>query len=230
MSEEFFRLRKQLTQRNYGDIFAAIDGLDGHYVTDARRNMLFGRIDTILWPSIISFHGQLKGYVDAWQQGASNPAMMMQALTMIAGGGVGAMPPSMMAPPDTGTLRDASDGFNDDVNKIFAGAGVQIAAALAYDAMRIKETLENPKLPALIGVANRDQMLRKLGVEVSATYPRMETNLTKFVLSIMRIKDVAAGNDELQYFSALFMLGSAIPWDQLDMGERAPVRRPATRV
>jgi hypothetical protein len=67
-------------------------------------------------------------------------------------------------------------------------------------------------------------MLRMLGVEVSATYPRMETNLTKFVLSVMAIKNLAAGNEELQFFGSLYMLGSQIPWDQLNMGKRTNSR------
>jgi hypothetical protein len=222
---EYFKLRKQLTRRSYAEIFEAIDGLDGNFVTDARKNMLFARIDASLWPAIISFYQQLKSWVEAWQQGAANPAMMMSAIAMMASGGVGgAMPPGMMQPPETGVLRDGAEAFADDINKVFAGTGVQIASALAYDATRIRESLENPQLPALIGAANRDQMLRMLGVEVSATYPRMETNLTKFVLSVMAIKNLAAGNEELQFFGSLYMLGSQIPWDQLNMGKRTNSR------
>jgi len=223
VSPEYFKLRKQLTRRSYAEIFAAIDGLDGNFVTDARKNMLFSRIDSSLWPAIIGFYGQLKSWVESWQQGAANPAMMMNAIMMM-GGGAGAMPPGMMQPPDTGALRDGAEAFNDELNKVFAGTGVQIASALAYDAIRIKESLENPQLPSLIGAANRDQMLRSLGVEVSATYPRMETNLIKFVLSVMKIKDLAAGNEELQFFGSLYMLGSQIPWDQLNMGKRSSSR------
>jgi len=218
---EFFKIRRQLTRRSYAEIFEAIEGLDGTFVTESRKKVLFGRIDSNLWPAIVSYYGQLKAWVEAWQQGAANPAMLMNAIAMMAGGGASAMPPGMMQPPDTGALRDAGDAMNDEINKVFAGTGVQIASALAYDATKIKETLENPKLPALIGAANRDQMLRQLGVEVSATYPRMETNLVKFVLSVMKVKDLPAGNEELQYFGALYMLGSQIPWDQLGMGKRS---------
>ena len=36
---EFFKLRKQMTRRSYAEIFEAIDGLDGSYVTeDAKSN------------------------------------------------------------------------------------------------------------------------------------------------------------------------------------------------
>jgi hypothetical protein len=32
----------------------------------------------------------------------------------------------------------------------------------------------------------------------------------------MQLKDQPAGNEELQYLGALFMLGTQIPWDQLN--------------
>lgn len=220
VGEAFFALRDQVTQRRYAEIFTAIPGLTGNFVTDARRNQLLGRIDDHLWPAIVSFHSQLKGWTDAWQQGAANPAVLIM---MIAGrGGDAMMPPGVMAPPDTGSLRDSGEMVNDEINRVFAGTGVPIARALAYDANRIKETLEDPELPQMVGAPNREQMLRMLGVDVPATYPRLETNMTKYVLSIMQISQVAAGNEELQFFTALYMLGSQIPWDQL--GAKRPSR------
>lgn len=215
---EFFRLRRELTRRTYAEIFEAIDGLDGTYVTEGRKKQLFQRIDQHLWPAIMNFFEQLKSWQEAWMQGSANPMMQFQMLSAFVastGGGVGAMPPGMLQPPDTGAVRDSADAVSDSVNKVFAGTGVQIAAALAYDASKIKSSLENPRLPALIGAANRDLMLQKLGVAVSATYPRLETNLTQFVLAIIHLKDQPAGNEELQYLGALFMLGSQIPWSQL---------------
>lgn len=211
---EFFKLRKQLTRRSYAEIFEAIPGLEGSYVTDARKKQLFDRVDEYLWPAIISFYEQLKSWQEAWMQGVANPMLVMSAFMATSGGG-GVMPPGIMQPPDTGVLRDSASDVADAANRVFAGVGVQIAAALAYDATKIKETLENPRLPSLIGTTNRDQMLKKLNVAVPATYPRLETNLTRYVLAIMQVKDQPAGNEELQYFGAMFMLGSQIPWDQL---------------
>ncbi len=223
---EFFKLRKQMARRNYAEIFEAIPGMDGSYVTEARKKQLFSRIDQYLWPAIADFYGQLKSWQEAWMQGTANPMVMMGAIMATQGGMGGMMPAGMMQPPDTGILRDTADAMTDSVNKVFAGTGVQIAAALAFDASKIKESLENPRLPALTGAANRDQMLRQLGVAVSATYPRLEINLTRFVLSIMRVKDQPAGTEELQYFSALFMLGSQIPWEQLSEGRSGASPRP----
>jgi hypothetical protein len=206
----FFKLRKQITRRSYGEIFEAIDGLDGNYVTDARKKQLFSRVDQHLWPAIISFNDQLKSWYETWSQGSANPGVLLNAIAGAMGGASLPMPP--MQPPDTGILRDHADAVNDALNRVFAGTGVQIAAALAYEASKIKEALEDSRLPALTGAANRDQMLKMLKVAVSATYPRLETNLTRFVLAVMRAKDQAAGNEELQYFGALFMLGAQIPW------------------
>lgn len=214
----FFRLRKELTRRSYAEVFEAIDGMDGSYVTEARKRKLLERVDTNLWPSIAAFNSLLQAWQDAYMKGAANPAMMMNAIMMATSG-------SRMAPaiiqqvPETGGLRDAADAVADSVNRMFAGTGVQIAAAMAYEAKQVKDTLADARLPSLIGVANREQMLKKLGAAIPATYQRLETNLTRFVLAIMQVKDQAAGNEELIYFGSLAMLGSQIPWeDQLGVG------------
>lgn len=216
-AKEFFAIRKQLTRKSYAEIFEAIDGLDGSFVTDARKNAFLKKVDELLWPAIVSFYNQLKAWVDAWQQGASNPGMMMNIMaTVMAGGKV---PAGMIsAPPETGTLRDEADALNDGINKVFSGTGAQIAAALAYEASSIKKMLENTQLPSMIGVANREQMLRTLKADVPATYPRLETNLSKFVLGVLKVKDIADGDEALQYFTSLHMLGAQIPWDKLGKG------------
>jgi hypothetical protein len=217
---EFYKIRKEITRRTYGDLFEAIEGFDASYVTDGRRNALFDRIDRFMWPAIISFQAQLCGWMDAWQKQGLNP-LMLNAVMMRAAGIGGSMPPTAQA-PDTGVLRDAALSFNDQVNKVFAGPGIQVAAALAADAIRIKETLLNPRIPPLVGAANRDQMLKMLGVDVTPQYPRMETNLVKYVVAIMNVEQVAAGEEELNYFAALFTLGTQIPWADLEKGKRAP--------
>ncbi len=205
----YFKLREQLTRRSYAEVFEAIDGLNGNYVTEARKLELFSRIDSHLWPAITDFYNQLNNWQETWLRQGANPAMMMAAIASM--GSETKLPAGMMQPPDTNVLRDYADTFNDAVNRVFAGTGVQIAAALAYDATQIKKALEDSKLPALIGAANREQMLKQLGVSVSSTYPRLETNLTRFVLSIMNVQNIPAGNEELQYFGTLDMLGKQIP-------------------
>jgi hypothetical protein len=211
----FYRLRKQLTRRSYAEIFEALDGFDGSYVTESRKKELLARVDRFFWPALSGFYSQLKAWQEAWLQGAANPAIMMSAFFASSSAGHGVLPPGMMQPPDTGAVRDSADALADSTNKVFAGVGVQITAALAYEASKIKETLASPQLPAMVGVANRELMLKQLGVAVPPTYPRMEINVTRFVLAALQLKDQSAGNDEHRYLGSLFMLGSQIPWDQL---------------
>lgn len=213
VDEQFYALQAQITQRNYAEIFAALPGFNGRMVTEARKKELLSRVDDHLWPSIIDFYSQLETWYRTWMESAGNPAFLVAALVPGAGGGV--MPPGMMSAPDTGTLRDHADAINNAINKVFAGTGVQIAAAVAYDANEIKKSLEDPRLPALIGAANRDQMLKMLEVAVPATYPRLEVNLTRFVLATMQVNDQPAGDEELRFFGALYTLGGQIPWNQL---------------
>lgn len=208
----YFKVRKQLTRRSYAEIFEAIDGLDGSYVTDGRKRELFSRIDNYLWPAITAYFNQLKNWQETWAQGAANPALLLSAF---AGGSGFALPPGMLQAPDTGVLRDYGDAVNDAANKVFAGTGAQIASAVAYDALQIKKLLEDPRLPALVGAANREQMLKQLNVAVSSTYPRLERDLTRFVLGALQAKDQSSGNEELSYFGAMYLLGNQITWDQL---------------
>ena len=224
---EFFNIVQQVTQRNYADIFAGVPGLTGKFVTVARKNQLFARMDDRLWPAIMGFDAQLKAYMEAWTQGAANP-MMIMAQMFAGGAGGGVMPPSLMAPPPTDGLRDQASAVNDAINSVFAGMGVQIAAALAYDATRVRKTLEIERLPVLIGAANKEQMLKKLGIAVDATYPRLERFLTSFVLGTIKLDEQPAGQPEQQYINALYMLGMQIPWDQL--GSSSGGRRKVTGI
>lgn len=216
VSEDFWPLLDQLTRRSYGDIFSAIPGLNGRFVTATRKKELFRRIDEHLWPAIIGFGGLLKAWWPEYVQYANPLNQLGSALGAALGGGAQAITPGVaIMPPDTSGLRDSADAVNDAVNRVFAGTGTQIAAALAYEATEIRKTLENSRLPAMVGAANREQMLKMLNAAVSPSYPRLEVNLTRFVLGIMRAGDQPAGVEELQYFGALAQLSTQITWDQL---------------
>lgn len=211
----FFALRKQMTRRNYADIFAAVEGLDGAYVTDKRKEKLLTRLDSVLWPAIVSFDGQIKAWYEGYRQQLMGPDLLTSIAESFRGGGV-----ASEVLMDTAVLHDAADTVKDAINRVFAGTGVQIAAALAYEATEVKKSLEDPRLPSFVGAANREQMLKKLDVAVPPSYPRLETNLTKYVLAVMGLEDQASGTEEIQYVKALWALGSQIDWTQLGSGDR----------
>lgn len=209
----YFTIRDQLTRKSYADIFSAIPGLNGNYVTEGRKKQLLERVDQYMWPAIASFQDLLKGWYDNWIGTSGQQAMMALMGGMLGGGAGHPMPPAMV--PETGALRDQADAMADAANRVFAGTGVQITAALAYEASQIVTTLQDNRLPAMIGAANRDQMLRQLGSGIPATYARLETNLVRYVLGVLQLRDTPAGDEELRVLYALAMLGSQITWSAL---------------
>lgn len=212
VGEDFFKLRKLISQRNYAEIYEGMPGVDGTFVSQKRRDAFLRRLDSLLWPALLSFHQQLKAWGESWQQGTLNPTATMALI--FAGAGKNTLPPGMLQPPPTDALRDAADTVNVQINKVFAGVGVPVAMALGYDALKIKEVLENPALPAQVGAANRDQMLRLLNVAVTPDYTRLEENLVRYLLAVMGYPSIAV-DAELGFLTALTMLGGQIPWDRL---------------
>ncbi len=206
----FYALRKSLTRRNYAEIFAAIDGLDGSFITESRRREFLSRIRTTLWPAIVDSYRSLDGWYQAFRAAYTDPSMLIAAL----GGGLAGAGMSMVAPPDASQLHDAGDVLVDAINRVFRGTGVQVAAAMAYDANMIRNTLEKPGLPAMVGVKNRELMLKKIKTNVSSNYIRLEQNLVKYVLSFVK-HDAVTSDVESQYFAALWQLGTQINWGEL---------------
>lgn len=212
----FYALRKSLTRRAYGDIFAAIDGLDGTFITDARRKEFLSRIRDTLWPAIAESYRTLDGWYQTWRASFSDPSMLVAAIGGGFSGGAAGM--SMITPPDTAQLHDAGDTLVDSINRVFRGTGVQVAAAMAYDANTIRNTLEDPRLPSMVGVKNREMMLKKIGASVSSNYIRLERNLVKYVLAFAKHNTVTS-DVEVNYFVALWQLGTQINWAELGGGD-----------
>ena len=217
VDENFFRLNRLITSRDYADVLSVLN-VKGSFVTAGRRSKFLDRLDTELWPELVSFHKQVVAWQNTWMAGMSNPGAAMSMMLMATSGHGGPMPAGMMAPPDTAPVRDSAEAFVNTVNGIFGGFGIPVARALAYDATRIKEVLEDASLPAALGTVSKDQMLKTLGVAVSADYVRTERDVTRFALAVMELSKVGAGNEEVAYITALFQLGSSIQWDKLPGG------------
>lgn len=228
VGENFFRLRKLMIQKNYAEVLSVLN-VEGSFVSASRMEAFIERLNQILWPALRSFHNQLMEWQTTWTAGATNPGMILAALAMGQSGQRGIMPPGMLQPPDTATIRDEATAVIDKVNKIFAGVGIPIARALAYDATRIKTVLEDPTLPAAIGTTTKDMMLKMLGMGIGADYVRLERNVTRYALSIIELPNVSSGNEEYSYLGALLQLGASIPWDKLPGGPAAPVQRNGSR-
>lgn len=213
VGEDFYKLQKLMTSRKYGDVLAAL-GVSGSFVSERRKRDLLDRINNTLWVSLRRFNDQLVAWQSVWAQGATNPALILASLAM-GQGGQSMMPPGMMQPPETDTLRDEAVAVIESINAIFAGTGIPVARALAYDATKIREILEEAALPAATGYSTKDQMLKGLGLAVGSDFVRLERNVTRYALGVMELPKVASGNEEYGYLGALLQLGASIPWDKL---------------
>ncbi len=222
--ESFYKLRKLVVSRSYAEVLSVI-GVEGSFVSEGRKKAFLARVDENLWMEVKSFYGQLTSWQESWMATAGNPSMALTMLAMAQSGGRSApMPPGMLQPPETSAVRDAAEEVINKINRVFAGVGIPIARALAYDANRIKSVLEETTLPAAIGATNREQMLKMLGITVGADYVRLERSVTRFVLAIMELPKVSSGNEELSYLAAMITLGASIPWDKLPDGHTTPGR------
>jgi hypothetical protein len=221
--EAYYTLRRLVVSRSYADVLSVL-GIEGSFVTESRKKAFLAKLDANLWDEIHGFYDRLSSWQDTWMKGVSNPAMALTMLAMGSSGARGIMPPGMMQPPETDSVRSAAEEVINKINKVFSGVGVPIARALAYDATRIKAMLEQPSLPASIGATNREQMLKMLGTTVGSDYVRLENSLARFVLAVMELPNVPSGNEELVYLGAMMQLGASIPWDKIPGGSASPGR------
>jgi len=214
VGEQFYDLQKIVSEHKYGEVLAAL-GTNAKLVSETRKKKLLSRMGS-LWPTLHNFHLRLSDWMDLWQKQFTNPGMMMSAMAAMTSGGRAPGMPGMMEHPDISPIHDSACSTIDAFNKMFAGTGIPVARAMAHDSLRIKNMLQDTRLPAAIGASNRDEMLKKLGVAVSSDYVRLERDLVTFVLSIMKFAaDGVPTESHPVFLNALFQRGTNIPWERL---------------
>jgi hypothetical protein len=220
VEESFYEVQKLVTERRYGDVLAAF-GLSGRWVSAERKKQLFSRMAG-LWQILRSFQERLRAWNQACIDRMSSPGAMMNLVALVTKGTPVTSMPGLTDYPEVGPLRDAAEGIIDSFNRMFAGTGVPVARALAYDALRIKSLLDDPRLPAAIGQTTKELALKTLGIAVTAEYVRLERDLSTFVLSILEVPRVSK-EKEAFFMIALENLGETIPWSTLlALDEKAP--------
>lgn len=210
VADTFYALSRQLTQRSYGELFAAIPGVNGNFVSDKRKKELVTRVEKHVWPAVGATWRVLSNWHRAWVASVSGPA----AFGMLVGQNNACGPMPSMTPPDTAVLRNAADDLRNAINAALAGTGKVVASAMAYDFMQIKRVLSDQSLPATIGAANREQMFKKLGLAVSSNLIDAEANITNYVINFARVGQ-QVGGIEVYFYDQLYQLGLSIDWSQL---------------
>lgn len=206
--ELYWELRKQAKQRDYADIFAAIGGESN--VTDADRKTLVNRMKQLVWPAAGNCYIQLQGWAKILNS-CYNPLVV--AVENVYGGN--AVTPSMGTIPDVAPIRDSADDLRNAINRALSGVGPTAAAAMACDYTRAKKTLSDPRLPAYVGVSGKEQLFKKLGIDVGSSLIRTENDLVQFILGMVLSDERASADNEVAYFFTLHNLGARINWGGL---------------
>ena len=210
VGETYYDMQKLVTEKKYGDVLSVFK-LTGSYMSEAKKKAFFAKLNERLWRSLSQFQDALKAWQEAWTTGM-NPGMMMMAMASHASGTT--LPSGMVDPPDTMPIHASAEEVINDINRIFAGVGIPVARALAYDATRIMKILNEPGLPAQLGAVNKDQMIKDLGLRVGADIVRTEQSLTRYTLAVMMLEKVPA-EQEMNDLVEMSRLGSTIPWEKL---------------
>lgn len=210
-----------ITRRDYSDLFSAMKrGPKSSYANPKRRKVFKSRVRDELLPAIRDAYNALDGWYKSEMAATSNPGLYFDGMMrMMSGAGVGGLGVTH-APTDP--VLDASNTLKDKINHVFRGTAGPVAGALAKDAIDAIEHLNIPDLPLYTGSPNRDMMLKKLGIGITANYVRLEQSLVRFVLGYVKF-DEAVGN-EVPYLYSLWTLGTQIDWGLLgvkvDSGSR----------
>lgn len=201
----YYDLEKARARKAHAEVLKAL-GAPGNLVTERRKKELLGRLGG-LWDVLQAFNAQAEAWRDNWTKQSANPGAIIAMMS-------GAMMPGILEAPDTGPVIDAATGVIDRLNRMFAGTGVPVARALAADAIQLKQLVERTELVAAVGAASREEMLRKLGIGVSADVVRTERSVCQFALATLNLPKVSP--DQLpMYIFALAQLGTTIPFSQL---------------
>lgn len=211
---EFIEIRNLVVERNYAEVMHVL-GIKGSFVTESRKSTFLSKLESSLWNEIKSFYNVLSTWNQTWVQTSNNPSILIQQISLMfsGGSGVAGLSPAIQ-PPDTSILKDAAESLINAMNRIFAGYGIPIARALAFEAQKIKAILSNENLPAMIGAGSREIMLKMLGADVANDYIRLERNLVQFIIAAMEYPKITS-NIEILYLSEMLKLGSAIDFNKL---------------
>jgi hypothetical protein len=194
VGEKFTEVLRFVRERKYADV-----NVDSRLVTKERKAVFMRKL-TELPSSVRDFHAVLSSWNENLRTNRSaNP------FGVLSGANFWPAPDDVIA---------ASEGVVACLKKVFAGLGVHVARALAYEAIKIRETVESPDLPTLTGQVNKELMLKALGCNLTNADVRLERNIAKYILFVAtKVPTDLPGGQEGAALEALWNLGQMIqPW------------------
>jgi hypothetical protein len=203
VGDNFMEVLKFVRERRYAEV-----NVDSRLVTVARKAEVLKRLRQL--PGALH---QFQAALTAWNE---------QLKTMRGANPLGVLSGAPTMYPAADDVIGAAEAVVACLKRAFSGLGVMVAKAMAYEGMKIRETLEKPELPALTGSPNRELMLKRLGVEITNADVRVERNVARFVIFVATtVHKNLPGGQEGPVLEALYNLGQTIlPW--MTSGNQAP--------
>lgn len=202
----YFDVQALMMARDYSVLFAGLPNGSRRAVSKTQKKGLLAKMQEFFWPAVFSAYLEILRWRQIWVESAT-PGAAMAYLTQQKG----IVPPGIGMAPDVGPLRDAAEKLRIAMNKTLSGLKMMAADALFYDCTKVKDVLLTEGLPELIGALDYDQMLTMLEVNIDESIVRTEQNLVRFVLGMIKSKDVGS-DEEADYFSALYTIGYQVNW------------------
>lgn len=225
-TQPYYDIRRELSRKKYADVLQALD-VPGNIVTERNKKAFLGKLAGI-WDVLSDFQTRIDAWQSAWQTKMSNPGVLFSGIAaMMSGGAAAGAASGLVDAPDTAPVLDAATSVIDSLNEMFAGAGIPVARALAADAVQLRSILERSDIVAATGSASREEMIKKLGLAVTADTVRSEKSVTQYVLAVLKLPECPTTQLPM-YIVALKELGANVPWDALRAGRVTDGRNPGT--
>ncbi len=212
----YYQIRKSLARKAHAEVLQALD-IPGTIVSERNKKAFLGRLAGI-WDVLADFQTRIDAWQSAWQVKMSNPGVLFSGIAaMMSGGAAAGAASGLVDAPDTAPVLDAATSVIDSLNRMFAGAGIPVARALAADAVQLRQLFEKPEIVAATGATTREEMIKKLGLAVTADTVRSEKSVTQYVLGVLKLPECPTTQLPM-YIVALKELGTNVPWDSLRGG------------
>lgn len=176
------KLMQALTKKQYSAIFSALDvDVTASMINEENRLMLLKGFQDTTLPFVQKFvNTSMKAWVEDYNQNSLNLGNLVKA---ISGGGL------VDQTTETDSLRMEASAINDILNSNFAVYGLYCAGALAYEAHKVKELLQDPQYMTLLGAQSQEDMLSMIGSNVSDGDVMLETRLCQLLIGLKRLAD-----------------------------------------
>lgn len=193
VSADLRKIEKLVRERRYADV-----NIDGRLVTEARKRELIAALAQL--PEVMY---QFHGFLSAWDA---------QRQSMLQGNLAAQLQGRRLYPPFEPVVTAAESVVN-TLNEAFSGYGVDVAAALAYEAVRVREILEQADLYLKLGYPNKELMFRGLEIGVPSGDRQMHRAVASYVAFVaVDVRNMPTG-EEGPRLEALFIKGEGIkPW------------------